>query len=235
MAGLSEGERTGWMNRTEIEVLKVSAGPPHEGDIGEGLVFRTNQGDLKGILHRAEGSHQGVVWVCGASGGFGGPGPGTYSKLCEEFRKQGITSLRLDYRLPNDLKECVADLLAGISFFKAMDHDPVVVVGHSFGGAVVIAAGVASDHVKGVVSLSPQTYGTKMVRSLSPASLLVVHGKADTRLPYSCAVQIYRMAKEPRKLVLYDGAEHRLEECRDELEELLSEWIPATLGAKELG
>jgi dienelactone hydrolase len=107
----------------------------------------------------------------------------------------------------------------------------VVVVGHSFGGAVVIAAGVASGHVKGVVSLSPQTFGTKMVRRLSPVPLLLVHGKADTRLPYSCAVQIYRMSKEPRELVLYDGAEHGLQECREELETLLGDWIPAVLAA----
>ena len=66
---------------------------------------------------------------------------------------------------------------------------------------------------------------------LSPRPLLVVHGKADTRLPYSCAMQIYQWAREPKELVLYDGAEHRLDECRVELEELLGEWIPRTLAA----
>ena len=39
------------------------------------------------------------------------------------------------------------------------------------------------------------------------------------------------MAKEPKELVLYEGAEHRLEECRDDLEELLGNWIPETLAA----
>ena len=38
------------------------------------------------------------------------------------------------------------------------------------------------------------------------------------------------MAKEPKQLVLYEEAEHGLVECRDELDELLSDWIPATLG-----
>ena len=77
MAVPSGGEPTGSLVRTELEVQQLQTGPPHEGDIGEGLVFRTDQGDLKGILHRAEGSHYGVVWVCGALGGFGGPGLGT--------------------------------------------------------------------------------------------------------------------------------------------------------------
>ena len=44
-------------------------------------------------------------------------------------------------------------------------------------------------------------------------------------------MQIHEMAREPKKLVLYDRAEHRLEECRDELQDLLREWIPETLGA----
>jgi pimeloyl-ACP methyl ester carboxylesterase len=106
-----------------------------------------------------------------------------------------------------------------------------MLVGHSFGGAVVIAAGALNEHVAGVVALSPQTYGAHMAGQLAPRPLLVVHGKADTRLPYSCGVQIYHWAHEPKQLVLYEGAEHRLEECAEELEQLLTQWIPATLQA----
>ena len=119
----------------------------------------------------------------------------------------------------------------GAAFLKGTGHQPVVVVGHSFGGAVVIAAGANSDNIKGVVSLSPQTYGAGMADQLAPRPLLLVHGKADTRLSYSCAVQIHESAKEPKELVLFEGADHRLEECRDDLEELLARWIPATLSA----
>jgi dienelactone hydrolase len=124
-------------------------------------------------------------------------------------------------------------LLAGIDYFQSASYDPVVLVGHSFGGAVVIAAGAVSSHVGGVVSLSPQTYGAHTAGFLSPRPLLVVHGKSDTRLPYTCGVQIYNWAREPKRLELYDGAEHRLEECREELETLLGEWIPAVLTADE--
>lgn len=211
---------------TVVEVLK---GPSPEGAVGEGLLIRTNRGDIRGILHRTPGANLGVVWVCGARGGFGGPGKGMFSRLAEAFRPQGIISLRLDYRQPNVFDECVVDLLAGVAFMMGIGCEPVVLVGHSFGGAVVIAAGVSSSHVRGVVSLSPQTYGSNMAGLLSPRPLLVVHGKSDTRLPYSCAVQIHGWAREPKRLVLYDGAEHRLEECKDELESLLWEWIPETL------
>jgi alpha-beta hydrolase superfamily lysophospholipase len=212
-----------------IKLLRVTDTPLPDGDTGGGLKFHTNRGEFSGIVHKAENSDRAVIWVCGARGGFGGPGPGTYARLSEQLTRQGITSLRLDYRFPNDLLECVMDLLAAVTHLRDNGYGPVVVVGHSFGGAVVIAAGAASDHIKGVVSLSPQTYGAGMARQVAPRKLLVAHGKADTRLPFSCALQIYEWAQEPKELVLFEGAEHRLEECRDELETLLSAWIPATL------
>ena len=163
-----------------MTINEVVAGLPFEGDVGQGLLFRTNRGNIEAIIHQAPDSQLGVIWVCGARGGFGGPAGGIYARLVERFVDLGITSLRLNYREPNVIPECVLDLLAG---------------------------------------------------QLAPRPLLVVHGKSDTRLPYSCGVQIHASAKEPKKLVLYEGAEHRLEECRDELEGLLEQWIPATLSA----
>ena len=225
-----------WMRRpgdpppdAEITVEAVDLVPAHDGGAGQGLVLHTGLGNLNGILHRAAAGDQAVVWVCGALGGFGGPGVGVYSRLAEKFTGRGITSLRLDYREPNALTDCVMDLVAGVEYLKSEGYGPVVVVGHSFGGAVVIAAGVHSSHVKGVVSLAPQPFGADRVRQLSPKRLLVVHGKNDTRLPYTFGMQIYNLASEPKELVLYEGAEHRLQECQEELEELLTAWIPATL------
>ena len=217
------------MSIREVEIVGLP-----DGDVGEGLRFKTNRGDFDAILHRAPEADQAVVWVCGARGGFGGPGPGTYARMAQRFAEDGITSLRMDYRSPGDVFECTLDLLAGVSYLKGAGHQPVVVVGHSFGGAVVIAAGANSSHIKGVVALSPQTYGAGMAGQVAPRKLLVVHGKADTRLAFSCGQQIYNLAKEPKELVLYEGAEHRLEECRDELEDLLGRWIPETL-ASEIG
>ena len=228
------GEPTESERRLGIRIDQVLVGPPHEGEAGEGLVIRTNRGDIPAILHAAPDAERAVVWVCGARGGFGGPAGGMYADLSQEFTAGGITSLRMDYRQPNEIQECALDLLAGVNFLRAMGYGPVVVVGHSFGGAVVIAAAAFSDHVAGVVSLSPQTYGAQGAGMLAPTPLLVVHGKADTRLPYSCAVAIHDWAKDPRELVLYEGAEHRLDECRQELMDLLRRWIPEKLapGAK---
>lgn len=214
-----------------MTVHEVAPVPLHEGDTGQGLMIQTSRGDIPAILHPAVDSSLGVVWVCGARGGFGGPAGGVYPRLAEKLRGQGITSLRLNYRQPNVFQECLLDLLAAVALLKGTGYAPVVLVGHSFGGAVVVAAGAASTHVRGVASLSPQTYGAGMAGQLSPRSLLVVHGKADTRLPYSCGVQIHHWARQPKEIVLYEGAEHRLEECREELEALLERWLTATLRA----
>lgn len=212
-----------------IALHDVRTGPPYDGEVGEGVLLRTDRGDIQAILHQAPEAQHGVIWVGGARGGFGRPGHGAYARLAEGLRQEQISSLRVQYRHPNVLPECALDILAGVAYLQQGRAQPVVLVGHSFGGAVVIAAGAVTPHVVGVVALAPQTYGARLAGQLAPRPLLVVHGKADTRLPYTCGVQIYHWAQEPKQLVLYEGAEHRLDECAAELDQLLTQWIPATL------
>jgi alpha-beta hydrolase superfamily lysophospholipase len=214
-----------------ITLHDVRTGPPHEGERGEGVMLLTDRGNTPAILHAFPEAQHAVLWVCGARGGFGGPGQGTYARLAEGLRHKQIASLRMSYRYPNVLHECLLDVLAGVTYLQHRGAAPVVLVGHSFGGAVVIAAGVVHPHVAGVVALAPQTYGAQMAGQLAPRPLLVVHGKADTRLPYACGVHIYDWAQEPKQLILYEGAEHRLDECAAALEQLLTQWIPTTLHA----
>ena len=203
-----------------ITLHDVRTGPPHEGERGESVMLLTDRGNTPAILHASPEAQHAVLWVCGARGGFGGPGQGTYARLAEGLRHKQIASLRMSYRYPNVLHECILDVLAGVTYLRHRGAAPVVLVGHSFGGAVVIAAGVVHPHVAGVVALAPQTYGAQMAGQLAPRPLLVVHGKADTRLPYACGVQIDHWAQEPKQLVLYEGAEHRLDECADALDQL---------------
>ncbi len=212
-----------------IGIHDVRTGPPHEGELGEGVLLRTDRGDIQAILHQAPEAQHGVIWVGGARGGFGRPGHGAYARLAEGLRRDRISSLRLRYRHPNVLPESTLDVMAGVTYLTYCRAQPVVLVGHSFGGAVVITTGALHEHVAGVVALAPQTYGAQLAGQLAPRPLLVVHGKADTRLPYSCGVQIYHWAQEPKQLVLYEGAEHRLDECADALDQLLTQRIPATL------
>src|SRR2546422_1867791 len=66
-----------------------------------------------------------------------------------------------------------------------------------------------------------RSYGAQGAVYVAPRPLLLVHGLADTRLPPSCARQIYQWADEPKELVFYPGAEHGLRECKGELHALL--------------
>lgn len=235
-----------------IQIEQVLPRRLDEGDTGEGLLISTDRGHIPAIFHPppdeavaesdaipaagvspdaspgpAAGS---IVWITGARGGFAGPASGLYAQLAAEFAHQnGIVSLRLDYRKPNNFEECALDLIAGLNFLQSTGRGPAVIVGHSFGGAVVIAVATLHYHTAGVIALAPQTYGARGAGQLAPIPLLVVHGKADTRLPYAGAVAIHSWAQDPRQLVLYDHAEHRLDECRPQLADLLREWIPATL------
>jgi len=212
-----------------IDIHDVLTGPSHAGEPGESVLLQTDRGDIQTILHQAPEAQHGVIWVGGARGGFGRPGQGAYARLADVLRRDRISSLRLCYRHPNILPECALDVMAGVAYLTHSGSQPVVLVGHSFGGAVVITAGALHAHVAGVVALAPQTYGARLAGQLAPRPLLVVHGKADTRLPYTCGVQIYDWAQEPKQLVLFEGAEHRLDECAAELDQLLTQWIPATL------
>ena len=63
-----------------------------------------------------------------------------------------VASLRLDYRYPNVLHAYVLEVLVGGPYPQHYCSMLVVRVGHSFGGAVVIAAGTAHPHVASVVA-----------------------------------------------------------------------------------
>jgi pimeloyl-ACP methyl ester carboxylesterase len=91
----------------------------------------------------------------GARGGFGRPGQGAYARLAEALRQERISSLRLCYRHPNVLPECALDILAGIAALQRDHVQRIVLVGHSFGGAVIMTAGAVHEQVAGVVALAP--------------------------------------------------------------------------------
>ena len=60
----------------------------------------------------------------------------------------------------------MVDALAGASFLKGIGAGEVVVVGHSFGGAVAIKSGELSQLITGVVAISSQRFGTQTVEKL---------------------------------------------------------------------
>jgi len=109
----------------------------------------TPRGKVHGVFYPADGARGAVVMVGGAGGGLHGPS-GTYEELATLLQGEGATALRLEYRAPNYLDECVYDVLVAIAALGDRGVDRVVLVGWSFGGAVVISAGAESETVVGL-------------------------------------------------------------------------------------
>jgi alpha/beta superfamily hydrolase len=193
------------------------------------ILLQTNSGTICCILHAVSKSSSAVIWVGGAVGGLDGPADGLYPRLASVLANDGIASLRLDYRRPNDLAACVLDTLLGISYLEDLGIETIILVGHSFGGAVVITAGASSKAVAGVVALSSQNAGTEQVSALAPRPLLLLHGSADPVLPDKTSQEIFYRALEPKQIILYPGCGHHLSECRYALEKDLLDWIRKVL------
>ena len=195
--------------------------------------LKTSRGDIDGVLHPVEGGTSAVICVGGAMGGLDGPAGKLYPRLAGLLAAHLVTTLRLNYRKPNETAECVADVLAGCSFLKGIGGTEVVLVGHSFGAAVVIKAGELAPIVRGVVSMSPQLFGTREVHNLGKP-LLLVHGTADSVLSHEASEDIYRRAEEPKRIVLFADTGHSLIQAKAKIDVLLEEWIPACLSGQPL-
>ena len=200
----------------------VERSPESEGVDRVQLV--TSRGAITCRLQPAEGDRA-VLWVFGAGGGLGGPAGGLYTRLGEQLRPHGVTSLELDYLRPGYLDECVSDVFVGLGYLESLGKSRTVLVGRSFGGAVVISAGAISPSVIAVAALSSQTAGTAAVAALSPKPVIFVHGSADEVLPDRCSRDLHARAREPKELILYPGCRHGLDLCWESLDRDLTRWL----------
>jgi pimeloyl-ACP methyl ester carboxylesterase len=200
------------------------------------LEIPTARGPVRALFDRPpEGGRAAVLLVGGADGGFDGPAEALYPTLVEDLAALGIGALRLDFRIhrfPNDPDEGVHDLLHGIGALEERGIERIGLVGHSFGGAVVIEAGIRAASVSCVATLSTQTAGAQRVALLAPKPLLLVHGLEDIRLSPDCSRMLHRMAGEPKRLVLLEGATHSLRQRREDVRRLLVEWFNEHLAAR---
>lgn len=200
---------------------------PRAGEAYAPVTLVTSRGEIETRYYAVPNATRGVILVGGAGGGFDTPVRGRlYPRLCETLQQDGIAALRVKYRYPNDLEECTLDVLAGTAFLEDEGVRSIGLVGHSFGGAVVIQAAAFSDLIKTCVPMSTQTYGAGPAAELGPrCSLLLLHGQADEALPPSCSEYVHSIAREPKKIILKKGARHGLDEWSDELPLILRDWF----------
>jgi dienelactone hydrolase len=198
------------------------------GGSGHPLRLRSERGDIPCLYYAGTPGGGAVIWVGGFDGGFDGPADRIYATLAGDLTEDGVGSLRMSYRVlgsPGNVEEAVHDVLAGVSFLTQEGAGRIGLVGHSFGGAVAISAAALSPEVSAVVTLSTQTAGTALTPRVAPRPLLIIHGEQDRRLPPECSRYVYRIAGEPKELVILPGARHSLRQRREELRRLLRRWL----------
>lgn len=199
------------------------------------LRFTLDGASFDGRLHAAsdtadKSDDAAVLWVFGSGGGLGGPAGGVYARLGAALATRGVTSLELDYRRPGDLARSVEDVLAGVEYLEGRGKRRFVLVGHSFGGAVVINAGAQAAAVTAVCAMSSQTNGAlEAVARLSPKPVLFLHGEQDEILPARCSIDLFKQAGDPKELILYPDCRHGLDQCGTSLDRDLAAWIGAVL------
>ncbi|CAA9267392.1 MAG: hypothetical protein AVDCRST_MAG50-3226 [uncultured Acidimicrobiales bacterium] len=192
----------------------------------------TRGGLLTLLWHGAQDATSVVLMGGGAAGGLLGPAQGLYHDLGVAFAEQGIATIRVGYRQPNELGECVLDMAAAADLAARAGGERFVTLGHSFGGAVAVGAGIALPSVVvGVVTLATQSAGCEQAELLSPRPVLAIHGDRDEILPAICSEILVELAGPTAELMILRGCGHLLSQAGDELRERLLQWVPAVLAA----
>ncbi len=234
---MDEGETldavTDPMNPTALDALHPLASS--EVAITDSLVHRevyTTRGLLTALVHEpaaTAGTGAAIVMCGGALGGLLGPGHGLYHELGQRWSERGVRVIRIGYREPNDLDRCAHDLACGVEWARNAGSDRVVLMGHSFGGAVAIrTAVVMTTSVVGVVTLATQSAGCEVAGALAGRPLLLFHGDRDELLPAESSHLVQAIAGSG-EIVILPGEGHLLARSDQIIIERLDEWLPAVL------
>ena len=216
--------------RSPLELLEALAA--EEVEIAPGLVHMevyTLRGLLTLLWHGPRDARDVVVTCGGGMGGLLGPADCVYHRLGLELAEEGIGTVRVGYRKPNDLSRCVHDVAAATDLASRSGGRRFVVIGHSFGGAVAIQAGVVlGEHCAGIVTLATQSAGCELAAELGDTPLLLLHGTDDEILPPDTSNVVQILAGHG-DVVLLPGAGHLLTQAADEVHDRVHTFITTNL------
>ena len=171
-----------------------------------------------------------IVACGGALGGVLGPGHALYHALGERWAARGVRFVRVGYREPNNLDLCAHDLACGVELAREAGAERVVVMGHSFGGAVAVRCAVVMPvSVVGVVTFATQSAGCEVAGALAGKPMLLFHGDRDELLPPEASHVVAAIAGHG-EVVMLPGDGHLLGRSDEAITERLDEWLPAVLG-----
>ena len=222
--------------QTPLDILGIMAS--QQAMLAPGLrhiEMYTRRGLLSILWHEPTGQarNTGIVMMGGAMGGVMGPGEALYHVLGEDFSARGIPSMRISYRKPNDMDSCCVDAAAAVQMMVGTGCDRVILMGHSFGGAVAIRVAVGlSAMVSGVVTFATQSAGCEIAGGLQGRPLLMFHGDRDEILPLE-ASEVVRSIAGTGELRVMPGDGHLLAKSHDVMREEVNAWCDTVFALGE--
>ncbi len=222
--------------QTPLDVLGIMAS--QQAMLAPGLrhiEMYTMRGLLGILWHEPVGDARdvGVVMMGGAMGGLMGPGDALYNQLGEDFSARGIPAMRISWRKPNDMDACCVDAAAAVQMMVGTGCDRVILMGHSFGGAVAVRVAVGlSAMVTGVVTFATQSAGCEVAGGLHGRPLLMFHGDRDEILPVE-ASEVVRAIAGSGELRIMPGDGHLLAKSHDIMREEVNAWCDTVFALGE--
>lgn len=204
-------------------MVEVHGHPVQDGYLP--LNISTARGPVEARLFEAPEPLAGVVLVGGVGGGFDQPADGLYDRLGNSLSQEGIAVLRVRFRDPSVLAEAEHDVLAGCRVLLDLGVERLGLVGHSFGGAVVIRAAQWEPEATAVVTLATQSHGAEVVTRLQDRHVLLIHGTDDRILPAACSEDVARLAGDQAEVILLDGAGHDLDSAAPKVLRQVHDWL----------
>ena len=186
------------------------------------LAFAGARGDrLAGRLDLPDGKPRAVVLVAHCfSGGNAGPAS---AQIARSFNELSMAVLSLDFaRAPHadEKSASVDDLAIAATQLRSTIAAPSILVGHSLGGAAVLAIADQVPEARAVVTLATPAdaaglgqIGAQAQRQRIAAlrrALLVMHSPDDEVVTFGNAEVIFEAARHPKSFISLDGADHGL-------------------------
>jgi fermentation-respiration switch protein FrsA (DUF1100 family) len=205
--------------------------PPTDPEWGEAVAIATPDGETLHALHSKGASGKpSVLFFLGNA-----DWAGNYAFLAEELAERGIGLLAISYRgypgstgSPSETGLLI-DGLAAFDWLSAQGDGGVVLLGQSLGSGVAVntaterpAAGVVliSAYLS-VLSLAQAQYPFLPIAPLIKdpfrselrisgvkQSKLFIHGRLDTIIPLASGEALYRIAPEPKRMLIDDASGH---------------------------